>query len=217
MTVGPANGSGAAIAAEPTPSRRPRPGRHLRPVEAPSRRRSPAVPVLVGTGIVLVALFGLAVMHALLIGGQIQLDGAQREVASESEAVRRLRLRVAELESPDRVLEVARDRLGMVPTAEVGYLLPVGVETGSDERVRVEPAGSPDAEAEPLVGTVSPKRPVDGDITRVEEETADQEGDAEEQEADADQQEADAEQLDGGTEEQEVDAELDGGPEETAE
>ena len=129
-----------------TPERAPRPRRRpaeLRPVGRPGARRSPAVPVLVGAGIVIAALFALAVMHALLIGGQLRLDGMQREVASETEEIRRLRLQVAELEAPHRVLAVARDRLGMVQPAEVGYLAPAGVQTGDDERIRVEPAEAP--------------------------------------------------------------------------
>lgn len=115
-----------------------RSGRHLRPVERP--RRSPAVPALVGVGMVIAALLALAVMHALLIGGQVRLDGMRRDVDAQSEAIRRLELRVAELESPDRVLDVARERLGMVQPAEVGYLLPVGVAGGAEDPVRVQPA-----------------------------------------------------------------------------
>lgn len=129
--------------AVPAPTPRRGSGRHLRPVPRPGRHHSPAVPVLVGTGIVIVALFALAAMHALLIGGQLRLDGMQREVASESEEIRRLRLRVAELESPDRVLDAARDRLGMVLPDEVGYLLPATVDTGDDAPVTVEPAQAP--------------------------------------------------------------------------
>ena len=91
----------------------------------------------------LAALFGVAVMHALLIGGQIHLDKMQRQAASETEEVRQLRLQVAELESPDRVLDVARTRLGMVEATEVGYLLPAGVDTGDDTLVRVDPAEPP--------------------------------------------------------------------------
>jgi len=127
------------------PQRRPaiRPGRHLRPLERPGTRRSPAVPALVGVGVVIAALLALAVMHALLIGGQVRLDGMRREVAAETESIRRLELRVAELESPDRVLEVARERLGMVQPAEVGYLLPVGVPGAPAEPVRVAAAEAP--------------------------------------------------------------------------
>lgn len=144
---------GSAVPAQPT--RAPRPGRHLRPITPLTRRRSPAVPVLVGTGIVLAALFALAVMHALLIGGQIRTDDVQRAVASETEEVHRLRLRVAELESPDRVLEMARDRLGMVPPAEVGYLLPTSVTTGDGTLVRVEAAETPASDETIELGTIS--------------------------------------------------------------
>lgn len=151
------------VPTRPEPDRRARPGRHLRPVEGPARRRrSPAVPVLVGTGMVLLSLFALAVMHALLIGGQIRLDQFQREVAAEAEEVRQLRLRVAQLESPDRVLDVARERLGMVPPAEVGYLLPASVDIEQDAPVRVAAAERPAPDEEPLVGTVSPDRSPSG-------------------------------------------------------
>jgi hypothetical protein len=101
------------------------------------------VPALVGVGMVIIALLALAVMHALLIGGQVRLDAVRGDVASETEAIRRLELRVAELESPDRVLRVARQRLGMVQPGEVGYLLPVGVEGAPMEPVRVAAAERP--------------------------------------------------------------------------
>lgn len=142
-----------AIVLAPEPSKRPRraPGRHLRPVQKPTKKRSPAVPVIVGSGIVLVALFALAAMHALLIGGQLRLDDLRREHAAEAEEVRRQRLRVAELEAPDRVLEVARERLGMVDPGEVGYLLPVGVAGGDESPIRVDPATAPPPPPPPVV------------------------------------------------------------------
>jgi len=122
--------------------------------------------VIVGAGIVIVALFALAAMHALLIGGQLRLDDLRREQASESEEVRRLRLRVAELEAPDRVLEVARDRLGMVDPGEVGYLLPVGVPGGEEGPVRVEPATAPPPPPPPVTAPASPEQQeVDAGLT----------------------------------------------------
>lgn len=165
--------------AGPRPERRP--GRHLKPVERPSRpvaggRTRPAAPVLVGTGMVIAALFALAAMHALLIGGQIRLDDSQRAVASETEEIRALRLRVAELESPGRVLDVARERLGMVEPGEVGYLLPGTVDTGSDERIRVAAAEPPPPPPEPEL--------LDGDeASSPEQDAVDQATDAD---ADAD-------------------------------
>lgn len=155
----------------PAPDRRPehRRGQHLRPVVRPRPRRSPAVPALVAVGIVISALLGLAVMHALLIGGQVRLDAMRGGVASETEAIRRLELRVAELESPDRVLDAARDRLGMVQPTEVGYLLPASVAGVPAEPVRVvaatvpepEPGSEPgsDVEADPDVTAVDGTAP----------------------------------------------------------
>ena len=148
----PARGAPTEVAHERvTPARRPehRRGQHLRPVERPRPKRSPLVPALVGVGIVIAALFGLAGMHAVLIGGQVELDAMRSGVASETEAIRRLELRVAELESPDRVLDAARDRLGMVQPAEVGYLLPVSVEGAPEEPVRVEAASIATSEVDP--------------------------------------------------------------------
>ena len=168
--MSPSSGAAAPQTA-PAPRPRRRPGRHLRPVARPTRRRSPAVPVLVGAGMVISALFALAVMHALLIGGQLRLDGMQREVAAETEEIRRLRLRVAELEAPDRVLDVARRRLGMVQPGEVGYLAPAGVDTGDLTRTRVEPATLPPP-PEPVVEARSAEeREVEDAIERDQDET----------------------------------------------
>lgn len=160
--------------ARPAPERRPehRRGSHLRPVERPRPKRSPAVPALVGVGIVITALLGLAVMHALLIGGQVRLDAMRSDVDSESEAIRRLELRVAELESPDRVLDVARDRLGMVQPTEVGYLLPASVEIPGAEPARVEAATAP--APEPVAEVTSAEQAeVDGAVESESESESD--------------------------------------------
>lgn len=116
--------------------RRRRPA--LVPVAAP--RSGLAKPALVGTAVVLLALFALAAAHALLISGQVRLDDARRQLAADTEDVHRLRLRVAELEAPSRVLDVARDRLGMVEPVEVGYISALGADVGSPELVRVAAA-----------------------------------------------------------------------------
>jgi len=189
--------------------------RHLRPVERPGARRSPAVPALVGVGMVIAALLALAVMHALLIGGQVRLDGVRSEVASETEAIRRLELRVAELESPDRVLRVARERLGMVQPAEVGYLLPVGVEGAPAEPVRVAAAERPAPEPE-LDETSAEQAEVDRAVTTdaTPTDATPTDDDATTDDADADDvvpgssvDDADAPAGDGADHEAEVDAE----------
>lgn len=128
----------------PAPSERSRRrgGRHLKAVSPQRRRRSTAIPVLVGAAVVFLGMFAVAGMHAFLIDGQIELDALQREVASESEAVERLRLAVAELEAPDRILSVAQERLGMQEPGEIGYVLPEG-SADSASLLRVPPATVP--------------------------------------------------------------------------
>jgi cell division protein FtsL len=74
--------------------------------------------------ITVVALFGVVVFHVLLNQGQMQLDRLQTRSAQEHARAERLRLDLAGLQSPARVVAAARDRLGMVPPAAVAYLVP---------------------------------------------------------------------------------------------
>jgi cell division protein FtsL len=111
--------------ARPLPERAPREQRHLKVV--PEGRRLP-IKLSPRTGVVLtlllfVALFGVAVSHALLIESQAHLDELDEQVASEQDRYERLRLERAELESPDRIVAEARE-MGMVPADDVTWLTP---------------------------------------------------------------------------------------------
>jgi hypothetical protein len=122
----------------------------VRPVSRGRRTRVTSVPAFIGTGIVLVALFTLAIAHALLITGQRDLDGMRRSIASETEEIRVLRLEAAELDAPARVLTEARSRFGMVEPPEVGYLAPLGaIGIDTTKFVRVDPATVPVAPVAP--------------------------------------------------------------------
>ena len=112
--------------ATPAPAARPRPQQpRLRVVAGgASRRRNVTRAVAVMSVITVVALFGIVVFHVLLNQGQMQLDRLQSRSTSERARTERLRLDLAELQSPARVVAAARDRLGMVPPASVGYLVP---------------------------------------------------------------------------------------------
>ena len=71
------------------------------------------------------SLFGVAAAHVVIAQSQFELARLERE-ASEAEArYDRLRLQVAELESPGRIVAAAQERLGMVPPPEVTYLTPM--------------------------------------------------------------------------------------------
>ena len=53
---------------------------------------------------------------------QFRLDGLQQQAATEQASYEKLRLQVAELETPARIVSVAEGRLGMVQPASVTYL-----------------------------------------------------------------------------------------------
>jgi hypothetical protein len=100
--------------------------RHLRVVRPESGRRLRISP---RTGVVLTvslfgALFGVAVSHAMLIESQMDLDQLDERASAEQARYERLRLDVAQLESPDRIVGEAQDRLGMVPADDVVWLTP---------------------------------------------------------------------------------------------
>jgi cell division protein FtsL len=100
------------------------PERHLRVVPIDGRRFRLTPKTGVGLTVALFgALFGVAVSHALLIEGQLELDHLDQQVAEEQARYERLRLEVAELQSPERILTDAQE-LGMVPPEDVIWLTP---------------------------------------------------------------------------------------------
>jgi cell division protein FtsL len=122
-----------APARVPSTDRRPNgdaPGRpNLRVVSdarvVAARRRRRLRGVLVLTGIVMAgSLFALAAFHAMLASGQADLDRLERRVSDAQARYESLRLDVAELEAPSRIVREAHERLGMIPPTGVTYLTP---------------------------------------------------------------------------------------------
>jgi cell division protein FtsL len=119
------------------PARRPapapsRPDRHLRVVpdgyRSPrSRRRRARLAALAVAALAATVVFGLVSFQVVLSEGQVRLEELRRRAAAEQERYDRLRLEVAELESPGRVIAMAQQRLGMVVPPGVTYLSPSGV------------------------------------------------------------------------------------------
>ena len=101
--------------------------RHLR-VVVPRRlgwglRLSPRAGVVL-TVCAFVALFAVAVSHALLIERQARVDDLDAEVAEQQATYEELSLEVARLKSPDRIRREATEELGMVPAGDVVWLTP---------------------------------------------------------------------------------------------
>ncbi|NNC78862.1 MAG: cell division protein FtsL [Acidimicrobiales bacterium] len=68
------------------------------------------------------SLLGIVALQTMIVQNRVELDRVSSQLDEELEINRRLRLEVIELESPDRVLELASDRLGMIRPDERRYL-----------------------------------------------------------------------------------------------
>jgi cell division protein FtsL len=71
--------------------------------------------------VLVVALFGVVGAHVGLAQQQFRLDALERDAANEETRYEKLRLEVAQLESPDRIVAAAQ-ALGMVPPVAITYL-----------------------------------------------------------------------------------------------
>jgi cell division protein FtsL len=119
------------------PQRRPAPA--PKPVRPPLRIVDPAElqklkPARIGTfaGVLLfVALFALAAFQTVLINSQSRLDDLNDSVAAEHERREQLDLALADLQSPERITSVARERLGMIAPYNATFL-----ESAADDDAR---------------------------------------------------------------------------------
>ncbi|MGH9118258.1 MAG: hypothetical protein ACRD0A_10405 [Acidimicrobiales bacterium] len=115
--IGPARGPQPGL---------PRPRPRLAVVRQATRSRSaPSARLIVIGGIVLfLLLFALAGFQAVLVSSQERLDELDRQVAVAQDRYHDLRVEVAALEAPDRILNTAIHELGMVPSGPATYLTP---------------------------------------------------------------------------------------------
>lgn len=86
------------------------------------RRALTRAVTILATALAGAGLFGVVGLHVLLTQGQAELDSLHTRADSEAARNGRLTVQVAQLEAPARVVEAARQRLGMVPLAAVVYL-----------------------------------------------------------------------------------------------
>jgi len=78
--------------------------------------------VAVAFTVVFGSLLGIVALQTMIVQNRVELDRVGRQLDEELEVNRRLRLEVIELESPDRVLQLASDRLGMIRPSQRRYL-----------------------------------------------------------------------------------------------
>ena len=110
-----------------------------RPASPPGRNRRLS---LVSGGLIFAAvLAGNVAVHAQTTQGQFELERLQTTAGQRQARYQQLRLQVAELEAPQRVVERAR-QMGMVEPARVTYLTPTAA-TSTGDTGDTRPAGGP--------------------------------------------------------------------------
>jgi hypothetical protein len=68
-------------------------------------------------------IFGAATFHVLLVQSGFRLDHLSHEVRDEQQKYEHLRLDVARLAAPERIVATAQERLGMIVPPNVAYLM----------------------------------------------------------------------------------------------
>ena len=122
-------------------------------LEVAVRRRRARRLLVVSAVLAVVALLALAGVNAVLVSSQVRLDALERQVVEAQARHQALRLEVATLEAPERVVSAATERLGMVSPETITYVQPVPPDSVSSTG---EVASAPDLITdEAPVGTVT--------------------------------------------------------------
>ena len=90
-----------------------------------ARRRRRRLAAAASVVLLCASLFGVVAFHVVLTEGQLDLDRLRTEASAQAARNTRLRLEVAQLESPDWIVAAAGN-FGMVPAPGVTYLSPAG-------------------------------------------------------------------------------------------
>lgn len=97
----------------------------------------PIVAVIVVFG----SLLGIVIVQTFIVQNRVQLDTISVDLTSERAINQELRLEVIELESPERILDTAVRRLGMIRPDERTYL--PGVDPDLQEVLRPPASADP--------------------------------------------------------------------------
>jgi cell division protein FtsL len=123
------------------------------PRQGPAPDRPLRLALLATAFLTVGSIFGAAVFHVLLIQSEFRLDQINKEAAKEQTRYEELRLDVAQLSAPERIVATAQERLGMVVPPQVAYLMaPAPPSADPDDPAAPSLAGGW-AEVKPHLGT----------------------------------------------------------------
>jgi hypothetical protein len=112
----------------------------LRVVAPASRRRRNWQVGTVAGGLLFLAMFVIVGAQALIVQQQRHIDDVNGRIAVAETQAEQLKIDLAELQSPKRILSEARDKLGMVQAPTPVYLQP---QPGDDAGAAEVPAATP--------------------------------------------------------------------------
>ena len=116
VPVPPVHRRNRAYAVVPQPQAQPRRARSARQ----NRRLLVTLCTLLTVGL----SFSVVASQVSVAQNQDRIDHLNRQLTEQQARYDRLRYKVAELESPERVVAAAQDKLGMVEPANVNYVAP---------------------------------------------------------------------------------------------
>lgn len=133
--TGAASRSGGGVAVRSATSTRPatQPAVTARPrlrlvdnsqLEVAVRRRRARRLLMVAGVVAIAALLALAGVNAVLVSNQVRIDTLEQQVVDAQARHQALRLEVATLEAPQRVVSAATERLGMISPDTITYVQP---------------------------------------------------------------------------------------------
>jgi len=122
----------------PAPRREQPPRPSLRVIRKANRRPRYALWTVVAVGAIFALFFGLVMFHTVLLTNQRRLDQLDAQVRNQQATYQQLRLQVAQLQSPERILGVATSKLGLVPSSGTTYLTPSGPDAVAARQAQAE-------------------------------------------------------------------------------
>jgi hypothetical protein len=151
---------------------------HLRLIEQRAARRANRRRLVFSLGIAggAVVCLALVALHVLIAENQFKLDQLQARASAEQVRYERLRLQVAQLEAPARIVSEAEGKLGMVQPGSVTYLpaiaaSPAPTTTGTGASTKgtsgnATPANSSSANGKVTTGEVTGRQPAGSEAAR---------------------------------------------------
>ena len=124
---------------EPRPASRP----SLRVVRRADRRPRYGLLTTIGIAGVFGILLAVVMFHTVLLQNQRRLDQLDSQVRTEQARYQQLRLEVAQLQAPQRIIDVATTKLGLVPSQGTTYLTPSGADAVAARQAQAGNADDP--------------------------------------------------------------------------